>query len=207
MSWDPYLDLRTGVLRNRLGITDPAEFARVEADFTSARIAQLWRHPLPGDYDLAHLQRFHQVIFGDLFEWAGQLRTVTMGKGGALFCDPGDLVSTAVRVFGRLAEDGHLRGLDRAAFVDKLTALLTEINFLHPFREGNGRSQRAFLAQLSREAGHVLRWAGMDPEANRAASRAARGGDNGPLRAMLERLVDDGPGRPPAPRSPSDHQR
>lgn len=204
MSWDPYLDLRTGVLRNRLGITDPAELARAEADFTSARIAQLWRRRLPGHYDLAHLQRFHQVIFGDLFEWAGELRTVTLGKGGALFCHPQDLVRTGTRVFGGLAEDRYLRGLNRAAFVDKLTALLADINYLHPFREGNGRAQRAFLAQLSRDAGHVLRWAGLDPEVNRAASLAARAGDTGPLRAMLDPLVDHGPGRPPSPRSPSD---
>jgi cell filamentation protein, protein adenylyltransferase len=204
VSWDPYLDLRTGVLRNRLGITDPAEFARVEADFTSARIAQLWRHPLPGHYDLAHLQRFHQVIFGDLFEWAGELRTVTLGKGGALFCHPHELVPTAARVFSRLADDRHLRGLNRTAFVDKLATLLASINYLHPFREGSGRAQRAFLAQLSRGAGHVLRWARMDPEANRVASQTARAGDTRLLRAMLEQLVDSDPDRPPRPRTPSD---
>lgn len=204
MSWDPYLDLRTGVLRNRLGITDPAKFAQVEADFTSARIAQLWRHPLPGNYDLAHLQRFHQVIFGDLFEWAGELRTVTLGKGAALFCHPHQLVPTAALVFGRLADDRYLRNLNRTAFVDKLALLLADINHLHPFREGNGRAQRAFLAQLSREAGHVLRWAPMDLRANRVASQAARAGDTRPLRAMLDQLVDDEPGQPPKPRPPSD---
>lgn len=204
MTWDPYLDLRTGVLRNRLGITDAAEFAQAEADFSSARIAQLWRHPLPGDYDLAHLQRFHQVIFGDLFDWAGELRTVTLGKGGALFCHPHDLVGTAAGVFGRLAADRHLRGLSRAAFLDKLTVLLADINDLHPFREGNGRAQRAFVAQLSRDAGHILRWARMDADTNRAACQAARVGDTEPLRAMLEHLVDDEPARPPAPRPQSD---
>lgn len=135
MSWDRYLDLRTGVLRHRLGITVPAEFARVEADLTSARIAQLWRHRLPGRYDLAHLQRFHQVIFGDLFDWAGELRTVSLGKGGALFCPPHRLVPVGARVFGRLADDQFLRGLHRAAFLDGLTAL-ADINDLHPFRRG-----------------------------------------------------------------------
>ncbi len=62
MSWDPYLDLQTGVLRNRLGITDPDELARAEADFSSVRIAQLRRRPLPGGYDLPHLQAFHRHI-------------------------------------------------------------------------------------------------------------------------------------------------
>lgn len=208
MSWDPYLDLDTGVLRNRLGITSQAELARAEADLTAVRIAQLWRRPLPGCYDLAHLQAFHRHIFGDVYDWAGQLRTVSIGKGAALFCPPGELTGVAADVFGRLAAAGYLRGLDRAAFVDGLTGLLAEVNYLHPFREGTGRTQRAFLAQLARDAGHRLRWAGMDSTTNIAACRAARDGDLRPLRAMLDRLVDRSePEPPPLPRAPSDPPR
>lgn len=191
MSWDPYLDLTTGVLRNRLGITSPAELSRVEADISALRIAQLWREPLPGRYDLPHLQAFHRHIFGDLYDWAGQLRTVRIGKGGALFCLPEDLAATGTAIFARLAEADHLRGLDRAEFVDQLVVLLAEINQLHPFREGNGRTQRAFLAQLAREAGYRLDWTRMtDREAHIDAARAAQAGDLGPLRALLDHVVD-----------------
>ena len=119
---------------------------------------------MPGNYDLPHLQAFHRYIFGDLYDWAGELRTVTLGKGGALFCLPQDLVATADDVFTRLARDHHLRGRDRTAFIDGLTALLAGVNALHPFREGNGRTQRAFLAQLARDAGYRIRWAELDPE-------------------------------------------
>jgi cell filamentation protein len=200
VSWDPYLDLRSGVLRNRLGITDAAELARAEAELTSYRLIELRAHPLPGNYDLPHLQAFHRYIFGDLYDWAGELRTVTLGKGGALFCLPQDLVATADDVFTRLARDHHLRGRDRTAFIDGLTALLAGVNALHPFREGNGRTQRAFLAQLARDAGYRIRWAELDPETNRAASAAARAGDTTPLREMLDRLVV--PLAPPHPRTP-----
>lgn len=211
MSWDPYLDLQTGVLRNRLGITDPDSLAAAEADFTSARIAQLRRRPLAGRYDLPHLQGFHRHIFGDLYDWAGELRMVSIGKGG-LFCLPQHLVSFGEEVFGRLARAGYLRELTRKAFVDQLTALLADINALHPFREGNGRTQRAFLAQLARDAGHRIRWAAMDPAANIAASRAAHRGDNTLLRDVLEQLVDlpedppagPGPARMPRPRGPGE---
>ena len=79
MSWDPYLDLRSGVLRNRLGITDAAELARAEAELTSYRLIELRTRPLPGSYDLPHLQAFHRYIFGDVYDWAGELRTVTLG--------------------------------------------------------------------------------------------------------------------------------
>lgn len=124
MSWDPYLDLQSGVLRNRLSITDAAELAHAEAELTSYRLIELHAHRLPVRYDLAHLQAFHRHIFGDVYDWAGQLRTVSIGKG-ALFCPPQDLVASADEVFTRLARDQHLQGRDRAGFIDGLTALRT----------------------------------------------------------------------------------
>lgn len=193
MSWDPYLDLEHGVLRNLLGITDPAELADAEAALVATRIVDLQRTDLPGGYDLDHLQEFHEHLFGDVYDWAGELRTVPIGKG-APFCHPADLRAEGGRVFSRLAGARHLRGLDRAAFVDGLTVLFAELNALHPFREGNGRTLRAFLAQLARAAGHPVRWAGLSADENRAASRAAHAGDCRPLRALLERHVARGAG-------------
>jgi cell filamentation protein len=190
VSRDPYIDLGTGVLRNRLGITDAAELAQAESELTSYRLIELRRTGLSGRYDLAHLQAFHRYIFGDLYDWAGELRSVSIGKGD-LFCLPQHLGSFAEDVFGKLARAGHLRSLKRAAFVDSLTALLADVNALHPFREGNGRTQRAFLAQLARDAGHPIHWAGMDPAVNVTASQAAHRGNNEPLRAMLNELIDD----------------
>ncbi len=189
MSWDPYLDLEAGVLRNRLGITDSETLRRAESGISAVRIAQLATQSLPGDYDLAHLQAFHRLIFGDVYAWAGELRTISIGKG-ALFCPPQRLVSHADQVLSTLARLDRLRGRTRSAFVDGLTGLLAEINYLHPFREGNGRTQRAFLGQLARAAGHPIRWTAMDPAANVAASRAAHlDGDTGPLRALLDSIV------------------
>lgn len=188
MSWDPYLDLSSGVLRNVLGITDATELAEAEADFTTLRIAQLHRTPLPGIYDLAHLQAFHRHIFGDLYDWAGELRTVSIGRG-ILFCLPEHIAADAGELFAWLARTGLLRNLDRGDFVDGLTELLSDLNALHPFRDGNGRTQRAFVAQLAREAGHAVRWSAMDPAENVAASRAAHEGDVARLQAMLDKLV------------------
>ncbi|WP_433298865.1 Fic/DOC family protein [Pseudonocardia sp. CA-142604] len=208
MSWDPYLDLDTGVLHNRLGISDRLELARAEADLTASRLYDLQRTRLTGDYDLDHLRSFHRVIFGDVYDWAGELRTVSIGRGG-LFCLPGDLVSSGSEVFDRLAHAQYLRGLDREKFVDRLADLLADVNYLHPFREGNGRTQRAFLAQLARDAGHRIRWALMDPTTNVAASAAALRGDNRQLRHLLDLLVVGGgfpagnrPEQPPRPSEP-----
>jgi cell filamentation protein len=188
VSWDPYLDLDSGSLRNLLRITDAAELSRVEAALTASRIYDLHRTPLPGRYDLAHLRAFHHHIFGDVYDWAGELRTVVIGRG-LPFSRPEHIAGDAEELFDWLARRNHLAGLDREPFVDALTELLSDLNALHPFREGNGRTQRAFVAQLARDAGHPVRWSAMDPQENVTASRAAHRGDDAPLRALLHKLI------------------
>jgi cell filamentation protein len=190
VSVDPYTDPATGLLRNKLGITDRGELAAAEADITTARIMRLAQRPIPGGYDLPHLQAIHKEVFGSIYPWAGQIRTVEISKQNTQFCRTGMIHNFAEDVFGTLArKDHHLQGLGREDFLTKLADLYGNINALHPFREGNGRAQRAFLAQLAADAGHRLDWTGMDPERNRLASIASFTGPNAPLRMMLAELT------------------
>lgn len=189
MSTDPYVDPRTGVLRNRLGITDQATLTAAEREITSRTVARLQVRRLPGAYDLPHLQAFHREIFGAIYPWAGEVRTVAIAKG-ELFCLPQHIATAGAELFRDLAREHHLRGLDRDPFLDRLTHYLGEINALHPFREGNGRAQRAFAGQLARQAGYVLRWDGLDPGQNVHASQAIMRGDPGPMRALLAPRVE-----------------
>jgi cell filamentation protein len=200
---DPYLDPASGVLRNLLGITDAAELAQAEAALSASRLIDLELRRLPGRYDLAHLQAFHRYILGDVYDWAGQLRTVSIAKG-SVFCLPQHLESYAADVFGRLAAADRLRGLARDAFITALAGFLGDVNALHPFREGNGRAQRAFFSQLAHDAGHHIAWVRMDPDRNTAASAAALRGDPTQLRAMLDQLTDlpHPPGRQARPTDP-----
>ncbi|WP_305849705.1 Fic/DOC family protein [Pseudonocardia sp. H11422] len=100
---DPYFDADHGLLRNRLEIVDPAELEQVEAELTTLRLVELQEEPLlPVGYDLAHLQAVHRYIFGDVYDWAGELRSVVAGKGD-VFCLPQFIESFAADVFGRLA--------------------------------------------------------------------------------------------------------
>jgi cell filamentation protein len=94
-----------------------------------------------------------------------------------------------MEVFGGLAKERYLRGLPRDGFLDRSTHYFAEVNAIHPFREGNGRAQRAFFRQLSREAGWPIDWSDLDPDANEDASMASLRGDNGPLRRLLDGLV------------------
>jgi cell filamentation protein len=95
--------------------------------------------PVPPSYDLSHLCAIHHRVFGDIYDWAGQLRTVAIAKG-SWFCLPQYIESSAAEVFRALHGENLLRGLPRNAFVERLTYYLGEVNAVHPFREGNGRA-------------------------------------------------------------------
>lgn len=190
MPADPYVYPGTSCLRNRLGIRDEAELERIEAEQTSILIAQLARVRVRGEYDLEHLKAFHRRIFGEIYEWAGELRSVAIAKDDSVFALPEHLEAYLDGTFTQLAEEGHLRGLARDAFLDRVTHYHAELNAAHPFREGNGRTQRAFLGQLSRDAGYRLAWRRLKREQNIEAARASHRGDNSPLRELLDELLE-----------------
>ncbi|HEY2947399.1 MAG TPA: Fic family protein [Micromonosporaceae bacterium] len=185
---DPYVDPVSGVLRNVLGVTDVARLREIEAGVAHAATTLLITQALPGRYDLPHLCAFHRRIFGALYPWAGEIRTVAIAKTD-MFCLPQHIKAYAADVFAQLAKERHLAGVPRDLFVARVTHYYAEVNAIHPFREGNGRTQRAFFHQLAREAGSPIDWSGLDAETNAAASIASLRGDNRPLRTMLDALI------------------
>lgn len=185
---DPYV--ADGVLINKLGITSAAALSQAEADLTLAAILRLSVHPLPGDYDLEHLQGFHRQIFGVIYAWAGKIRTVDIARTQRdVFCRWPFIESYAAGIFADLAAESMLVGLTRSAFVARLAHYYGEVNAIHPFREGNGRSQRAFFRQLARDAGWRIAWSELDALENNTASAAALQGDTKPLTRMFEGIV------------------
>ncbi|WP_045747942.1 Fic/DOC family protein [Actinoplanes rectilineatus] len=185
---DPYLV--NGVLTNELGITSADALSRAEADLTMAALLQLSVAPPAGHYDLAHLQEFHRQIFGSIYSWAGQLRTVNIFRTAQdMFCSWQHIGSYSAGVFESLAAENRLAGLSRNAFIARLAHFYGEINAIHPFREGNGRTQRAFLGQLAKDAGWRIAWSDLDGPENDRASAAALHGDESLLLTMLEPLV------------------
>ena len=187
----PYTDPVTGVLRNKLGLDTAAELAAAEREITHAALILIRDAPVPATYDLPHLCAIHRRIFGDIYERVGQIRTVAIAKGST-FCLPRYIESSSADIFRALRGENSLRGLERGPFVDRLTFYLGEVNAVHPFREGNGRTQRAFFEQLARDAGFTLNWQHLDAARNIEASAAIMRGDAGPMRKMLDTLVTDG---------------
>jgi len=188
MPEDPYSDPVTRVLYNKLGLGTAAGLEAAEREITHAALILLDESPVSPSYDLPHLQEIHKRIFGDIYEWAGQIRTVAIAKG-AMFCLPHYIDSSAAVIFGELHDEDCLRGLRRDAFVGRLAHYLGEVNALHPFREGNGRAQRAFFGQLARDAGFTLAWQHLAPARNVEASAAIMRGDPEPMREMLDALT------------------
>ncbi|MCK9250819.1 MAG: Fic family protein [Solirubrobacteraceae bacterium] len=189
MAVDPYFDVEHGVLRNRLGITDPAELGRIEARITAMVGQELDEQPVAGVFDLRHLQAIHRRLFGPLYDWAGELRTVNISKPGSPFCPAARLESFAREVFGEIERGHALRRLPYDRAVDRLVHHLAEVNALHPFREGNGRAYRAFFRHWAREAQVDLDWRGLDPERNGHAFRVSLAGHLEPLRALIAERV------------------
>ena len=167
---DHYLDSETGVLRNRLGITDAKELEKAEASFVAWRSYEISQKPIAGRFDLAHLQAIHRHLFGDVYAWAGEIRTIDLSKGNSYFANHARMVSAALPIFEKLEKEQRLKGLDAAAFSERAAYYLGEINALHPFREGNGRAQREFINHLARANGYAIDWTGIRPEEMMQAS-------------------------------------
>jgi cell filamentation protein len=188
---DPYTDSVTGVLLNKLGLGTAAELDAAEREITHAALILLGESPVHPGYDLPHVCAIHRRIFGDIYDWAGQIRTVGIAKA-SLFCLPQHIETSAAEIFRALHSENCLRDLDRQTFVARLAYYLGEVNAVHPFREGNGRTQRAFFEQLARDAGYTLAWQHLDAARNIEASAAIMRGDAEPMRKMLDTLVSDG---------------
>jgi cell filamentation protein len=182
---DHYLDPASGVLKNRFGITDAATLEQTEADLVAARSKELSQTPLKGRFDLAHMQAIHRYLFGDVYEWAGQLRTIDISKGGHLFAHHAHIAGAAAQIFKQLVEERRLAGLAPAAFSDRAAHYLGELNALHPFREGNGRAQREFVSHLAQATGYYIAWENVTQQDMLEASIQSFKGDTSKLAAIL----------------------
>ena len=183
---DPYLYPGTDVLKNLRNIRASGILARFEAEATARRLIQLIHSAMPGRFDTAHLKAIHQRIFQDVYLWAGQFRTVNISKDGHLFGAAAFIEASLNGVLLQLYAEDYLRGADAEAFAKRAGFFLGEINAVHPFREGNGRTQREFIRQLALRAGFTIDWSRVERDRMTAASRQSfQTGDSSGLVALI----------------------
>lgn len=160
---DPYCYPGTRVLRNKFDITDFDELCEAERRLAKYRAEELLSSPISGTFDLAHLQAIHNFLFQDIYDWAGEIRTVDIAKSN-LFCRHFLIKDEARRIFNELKSEKYLANLNINDFTKRLAYYFAEINALHPFREGNGRTQREFIRQLAFQNGYLLSYSGITPK-------------------------------------------
>lgn len=183
---DPYCYPGSSILINLADIRDADSLEVFEARQSSLRSGE----PLPtGKFDPVHYRAVHHHLFQDVYEWAGQYRTIRIAKGSSMFCFPEHISGQMELLFDRLQSEALQQGADRAAFVPAAADFLAELNAIHPFREGNGRTQLTFLFLLGHRAGVPLDMTRIRSEQMLTAMIASFGGKLGALEAEIGRLL------------------
>ncbi|RSZ56559.1 putative adenosine monophosphate-protein transferase Fic [Massilia atriviolacea] len=146
----------SNVLINKLGITDEDALQAAEVQLSQTRIEQF--HPDFDNFSLPALRAIHFHLFQDLYDWAGELRTVDISKGSTRFATVSRIEPEAEKLFRQLQQENLLVALPRAHFVARLAHYYSELNVIHPFRDGNGRAQRLMFELIGINAGFEVRW-------------------------------------------------
>jgi cell filamentation protein len=187
---DIYCYPSTNVLRNKAGITNAEELDIYEGELSTLRSIEILEIPIAGKFNLSHLQDIHFVLFQDVYDWAGKIRTVDISRGNSRFANVRFIESAANELFKKLSRENRLEGLNKNDLSARLAHYLSEINALHPFREGNGRVQRLFISQLSQAAGYQLDYSDLEQEQIYEAMEVAFKGDESILASLiLDRLA------------------
>jgi cell filamentation protein len=150
-----YTDPNTGLLRNLQGITDPEVLLFVESGAVTKRLQELYQTPIKIK-GVDSLFEIHRHLFQDIYSWAGKKRTVEISKDGKQFF-PTSHFDNAFRYIDQIINEfKKIPKENKKLLADKLAEILDNVNYLHPFREGNGRTQREFLRLLALEKGLTL---------------------------------------------------
>ncbi|GHT57983.1 hypothetical protein FACS1894109_11300 [Spirochaetia bacterium] len=143
-----------------------------------------------GHFDLNHLCSIHRFIFGDIYKWAGELRCGEfLAKGNSIFCRGQYLKENAAAIFNKLSQENYLKNLEKEKFIELIAFYMGEVNALHPFREGNGRTAREFFRQLLLNADYILDFGTVDKEQLLIADINAFNGKYAPLMKILDETL------------------
>lgn len=186
---DHYVYPDSGVLINKADLHEQGALDAFEADATAVRMLELIESPLNGDFDLLHLKGIHRHLFQDVYPWAGELRTVDIRRGGSHFGNWAMIDRYLGGVLKRLPSENFLRDMNPDIFVPRLAFYMGEINATHPFREGNGRTQRLFCAQLAEQAGYFVDFEFVDQAEMYDAMIASFNADSRPLEDLIDRIT------------------
>lgn len=152
----------TNVLKNKLDIKDAAILKKAENEITSVKQYEMLRSPVKGRFSKSHIMNIHKYMFEDIYNFAGKIRREQISKGRTTFYPPPAIEKELDRVF-RYIKDNLLLSVFRGEeFYDALAYVMAELNIIHPFREGNGRTIREFIRLLALHNGIRINWGNVD---------------------------------------------
>jgi cell filamentation protein len=190
---DPYCYPGTDVLKNKHDLRDSQHALEIEREYSLLRRRELELDPVRGTFGLTHLQEIHRRLYQDVWDWAGQLRTVEITKGESHFLPIHFFLNAGEELSKFLQSTGLLTNPDiiDEDFIAQAADLLEKVNYIHPFREGNGRTQRAYLDQIGELSGRTFAWRNISKLDNeRTSIRAFKKGSGEPFRALLEQALE-----------------
>ena len=167
----------TTVLKNKFGIKDGKKLNTIEQNITSALIAKAFLEIPFQNVDFEFYKSLHKYVFSDIYEWAGKIRDVNMSKSGTNFCRIAKIQEQGENIFKYIIKKEYLKKYTGDEFINEFTELYCRLNYLHPFREGNGRIQRLFLAMLVRESGKNIDFSEIDTDLLMIATIKSVSGD------------------------------
>lgn len=185
---DPYCYTDSHILRNVPDMHDEAALEQFEVEMVAIRAIEDLPELPKGKLRPTYYRKLHHHLFQDVYDWAGKDRTIRTAKGGNPFCYPEYIDKYLRELFDRLDGPEFQQGVAQANFILAAADFLAELNIIHPFREGNGRSQLVFLRLLGLRAGHPFRSESVEPTEFIQAMIDSFGGDLAPLIDELERM-------------------
>jgi len=152
----------TGVLKNKLGIKNGNTLREAESDLVFAALLELELNPISGSFDKIHLLDIHEFLFRDCYSFAGQIRREDISKGKTKFCVWQYIDEQLDELFIKAGKKD--KDMSREGIIDFLSYLMSELNIIHPFREGNGRAIREFIRELAQSLGYRIDWSKINKE-------------------------------------------
>lgn len=153
---DIYFDYENNVLKNKPNITDADELAKLEYKLTAIRATELMLGNPSGKLTMQTYKNIHYHLFQDLYEWAGKYRNVNISKGKTNFLSPQFFGNAEREIEKQIKEYLDFRSSKKEMICRKLAKIIIDLNYMHPFREGNGRTQREFIRQMAYVKGFNL---------------------------------------------------
>ena len=149
---------------NKFDIHDNKKLEEIERKIVLAKLYELRQNRQIENFDITHFVGIHKFLFEDIYPFAGLFRNENIAKGNFSFAEWEYIEDQLKKLLDQLKEENYLQNLDRDTFIKRLSYYMAELNVLHPFREGNGRTIREFIRQLAYRNGYVLNLKNINPK-------------------------------------------